>query len=25
MRLVDSKITTTGVVIAIYRPDSRTG
>jgi dihydrofolate reductase len=25
MRLVDSKITTTGVVIATYRPDSRTG
>jgi dihydrofolate reductase len=25
MQLVDSKITTTGVVIAIYRPDSRTG
>lgn len=24
MQLVDSKITTTGVVIAIYRPDSRT-
>jgi dihydrofolate reductase len=25
LRLVDSKITTTGVVIATYRPDSRTG
>ena len=24
LRLVDSKITTTGVIVAIYRPDSRT-